>query len=123
MIFCKNSEYPSRQSHDKRLNAKVIMNWESRYLPPDPLMWRERADVPHDSCFFQHIRLLNLLEDEPQKKAPLSFALLGFQCDEGIQRDLGRSGAFEGPNGIRQRLAKLPIQNPNIHCYDVGNIS
>lgn len=99
------------------------MTWETRYLPPDPLMWRDRADVPDDSCFFQHVRLLNLLKQTPTKTADVTFALVGFKCDEGIQRDLGRSGAFEGPNAIRQRLAKLPIQNPNIHCYDAGNIS
>lgn len=98
------------------------MNWESRYLPPDPALWQGRADVPAGSCFYQHIRLLNLLAEEPQKSAAKTFALIGFKCDEGIQRDLGRTGAFEGPTAIRQRLAKLPIQNTNIHCYDAGSI-
>ena len=96
--------------------------WASRYVPPDSLLWRGRSDVPMDSCFYQHIRLLNLLDQEIEKSSELTFALLGFKCDEGIQRDLGRSGASEGPDAIRQCLAKLPIQNTNIHCYDVGNI-
>lgn len=98
------------------------MNWEARYLPPDPIMWHGRNDVPADSCFYQHIRLLNLLSQEPNKSAEITFAIVGFKCDEGIQRDLGRIGAFEGPTAIRQRLAKLPIQKPSIHCYDAGNI-
>jgi len=98
------------------------MNWESRYLPPDPKMWQGRADVPSDSCFYHHMRLLNLLAQEPEKSADITFAIIGFKCDEGIQRDLGRTGAFEGPTAIRQRLAKLPIQKPSIHCYDAGNI-
>lgn len=98
------------------------MNWESRYLPPDPTMWQGRTDIPADSCFYQHMRLLNLLSAKPEKTAEITFAIIGFKCDEGIQRDLGRTGAFEGPTAIRQRLAKLPIQKPSIHIYDAGNV-
>ena len=98
------------------------MNWETRYLPPDPIIWQGRDDMAFDSCFYQHIRLLNLLEQAPEQTADLTFAIIGFVCDEGIQRDLGRTGAAEGPAAIRQRLAKLPIQKPSIHCYDAGNI-
>ncbi len=98
------------------------MTWESRYLPPDPIIWQGRNDVPAESCFYQQVRLINLLTDKPEKTTELTFALIGFKCDEGIRRDLGRTGAFEGPIAIRQRLAKLPIQKTNIHIYDVGNI-
>lgn len=98
------------------------MTWESHYIPPDTLIWQGRTDQPEGAYFYQHMQLLNLLTDKPKKTAPLTFALLGFKCDEGIQRDLGRVGAFEGPTAIRQRLAHLPMQKPQIHCYDVGNI-
>lgn len=100
------------------------MNWESRYVLPDPLGWQGRTDVPIDSCFYQRINLINLLTQKPEKAKPneLAFALIGFKCDEGVQRDLGRSGASEGPVAIRQRLTNLPIQNPQIRLYDVGNI-
>jgi formiminoglutamase len=98
------------------------MNWESRYLPPDPITWQGRIDVPADSCFFQHMRMLNLLTQKPETTKNLAFAILGFKCDEGVQRDLGRTGAFEGPIAIRQRLAKLPLQKSNVICYDAGNV-
>lgn len=98
------------------------MNWESRYVPPDQRIWQGRADIPDDSCFYQHIRLLNLFTQEPVKSADLTFALLGFKSDEGVQRDLGRTGAVEGPTAIRQRLARLPVQKPDNHIYDAGNI-
>ena len=98
------------------------MNWESRYVPPDPRIWQGRADIPSDSCFYQHMRLLHLLSQEPVKSAEVTFAIIGFKSDEGVQRDLGRTGAVEGPIAIRQRLAKLPVQKQNIHCYDAGNI-
>ncbi len=98
------------------------MIWESRYLPPNPKLWLGRMDVPLQSCFHQHIQLINLLKELPQKNISPTFALLGFKCDEGIKRDLGRSGSLEGPIAIRQRLANLPIQKTNIACYDVGDI-
>lgn len=98
------------------------MNWESRYLPPDPHAWQGRGDIPADSCFYQRIKTINLLTEKLTKPHQLAFAIIGFKCDEGVQRDLGRTGAAEGPIAIRHRLAKLPIQNPDILCYDVGNI-
>jgi formiminoglutamase len=98
------------------------MNWESRYIPPDPIVWLGRTDAPADACFFQRMKLLNLLEQKPEKSADLTFALIGFKCDEGVQRDLGRTGAYEAPIAIRQRLAKLPIQRAAIDIYDAGNI-
>lgn len=98
------------------------MNWESRYLLPDPLGWQGRTDVPDNSCFYQRVGLLNLLTQQPEKAGPQTFALIGFNSDEGVQRDLGRPGAAEGPAAIRQRLINLPIQDPNIKLYDVGNI-
>lgn len=97
------------------------MNFEARYLLPDPRGWQGR-DVPADSCFYQRVRLLNLLNQRPDAAGAPTFALIGFQCDEGVQRDLGRSGAAEGPTAIRQRLINLPIQDPEIQLYDVGNI-
>ncbi|RDI48701.1 formimidoylglutamase [Aquicella lusitana] len=98
------------------------MNWESRYLPPDPTIWQGRVDIPDDSCFYQHIQPLNLLTQKLEKASALTFAIVGFKCDEGVARDLGRTGAFEGPTAIRHRLAKLPVQNTEIICYDAGNI-
>lgn len=99
------------------------MNWNTRYLPPDPNQWQGRADSPPESCFFQMINLLNLLEKEPEKATKPTFALLGFRCDEGIRRDHGRAGAAEGPSAIRQALAKLALQKSNIACLDAGNIT
>ncbi len=98
------------------------MTFESRYLLPDPLGWQGRADTPPDACFYQRVRLINLLSQRPDALGPLTFALVGFNCDEGVQRDLGRAGAAEGPIAIRQRLINLPMQNPDIHLLDVGSI-
>lgn len=101
------------------------MTWNTHYLPPDPSQWQGRGDTPADSCFFQVMQMLNMLENKSIRINPEkpSFALLGFRCDEGIRRNTGRVGAAEGPNALRQALAKLPIQKQNFDCYDAGNIS
>ncbi len=98
------------------------MNWEARYLPPDPIPWRGRDDAPKGSCFFHHVKLINLLSDALPRTAETAFAVVGFKCDEGAQRDLARTGSIEGPLAIRQRLARLPLQKSHLHLYDAGNI-
>lgn len=99
------------------------MIWNTRYLPPDPNQWQGRADTPPASSFFQIMRMLNLLEDQPiNNTAQPTFALIGFRCDEGVRRNLGRIGAAEGPTAVRQALARLPVQKQNFICYDAGNI-
>lgn len=96
--------------------------WESRYLPPNPAVWLGHADTPDHACFHQHVKLINLINQKVEKTSENTFALIGFKCDEGSQRDLGRSGSTEGPTAIRRRLAHLPVQKSNISCYDVGDI-
>lgn len=98
------------------------MNWEARYLPPDPIPWRGREDAPEGSCFFHRVKLIDLLHDKLERRPEPAFAILGFKSDEGAQRDLGRTGAVEGPLSIRQRLARLPLQQHHVHIYDVGNV-
>lgn len=99
------------------------MMWESRYLPPDPTVWQGRTDIPPNSCFYQRVKLINLLDQHLSHHHQLAFGLVGFKCDEGVQRDLGRAGAAEGPTSIRIRLAKLPIQKADLLCYDIGDIT
>ncbi|EKD53764.1 MAG: formimidoylglutamase [uncultured bacterium] len=98
------------------------MSFNTRYLPPDQAQWQGRSDIPPGSLFFQIMRMLNLMENNLPTITQPTFALIGFKCDEGIRRNKGRPGAFEGPIAIRQTLAKLPIQKQNFACFDAGNI-
>lgn len=99
------------------------MKWANRYQPPQPELWQGRADIPPNSCFFQIIQMLDLLKQTPPPTNTTTFAIVGFRCDEGIRRNFGRVGAVDGPIVIREILAKLPVQKPNIICYDVGDIT
>lgn len=98
------------------------MAWNTHYLPPDPTLWQGRDDTPPGSSFFQIVRPINLLDGKAFENEHPAFALLGFKCDEGIRRNLGRVGAEDGPRALRQSLAKLPVQKQDFSLYDVGNI-
>lgn len=99
------------------------MTWHSRYIPPDPSQWQGRADIPPSSCFFQIMQMLDLRTNIPENRNKRAFGLLGFCCDEGVRRNLGRPGAALGPAAIREILAKLPVQKHGLLCFDAGDIS
>lgn len=99
------------------------MTWTNHYEAPISTPWQGRPDTPDSACLFQVINLLNLEKNKPKQHTDRAFAIIGFCCDEGIRRNLGRVGAAEGPRVIREFLARLPIQQPQITCYDVGNIT
>lgn len=98
------------------------MSWNTRYLPPDQSLWQGRHDTPPASAFFQIIKPLNLLDQTTLTNKQPAFVLIGFACDEGVRRNLGRVGAAEGPAAIRQVLGRLPVQSQDIVIYDAGNI-
>jgi len=99
------------------------MTWNRCYLPPEPALWQGRPDAPTLSSFFQIIKMWDLREPSSFPTSEnITFAILGFHCDEGIRRNFGRIGAEEGPSAIREALGRLPVQKQNISCVDVGNI-
>lgn len=50
------------------------------------------------------------------------FTLLGFACDEGVCRNLGRVGSAQAPEKIRQTLSNLAWHHAS-PLYDAGNVS
>lgn len=99
------------------------MSWTSRYLPPDGNLWQSSQDHPLDAYFFQIVQPLNLATQEFGQSDDARFALLGFKCDEGVQRDLGRAGAAQGPLAIRRQLAQFPFKAKHVSFYDAGDIT
>ncbi|HRP98807.1 MAG TPA: formimidoylglutamase [Rhodocyclaceae bacterium] len=77
--------------------------------------WRGRIDPEADALRW-HQRIRPLAADT----AP-GVALLGFACDEGVQRNHGRPGAAAGPQAIRAALANLAWHRVRA-AYDTGDI-
>lgn len=99
------------------------------YTLIDPNFWTGRVDDLHDADAFrmhQIIKLLDLNSLETLKIDPskLDICLIGYCCDEGIERNLGRIGAKYGPDDIRDKFASLPVPLcDKIQIYDAGNLS
>lgn len=96
------------------------------YIHPSKKNWRGRIDSVTDPLSFryhQKVRLTELTNLMIDKSATKSFAIIGFQCDEGVKRNNGRSGAEEAPDKIKMAIAKLPWHlSAGANLYDVGNI-
>ncbi len=99
----------------------------NNYKLVDSGVWSGRVDDLIDRDAFrihQVIRVIDLLSSaidvDGDKR---NICLLGFCCDEGVKRNLGRPGAANGPRSIRKELANLPVTFPDsVEIYDAGNI-
>lgn len=99
------------------------MNWQTDYQPPSSIPWQGKPTIAHGSCFFHVVQLLNLTKPDWISINKPAFALLGFRCDAGVARNLGRTGAMNGPDVLREAIALLPLVRKGITIYDAGNIS
>lgn len=98
------------------------------YKVTDDKFWTGRVDDPNDIDSFrmhQIIRLLDLTSIS-SKKLELSYiniGLIGFNCDEGVARNMGRRGAVQGAECIRKEFANIPVTFGNdTIIYDAGDI-
>ncbi|MGB6129944.1 MAG: formimidoylglutamase [Psychrilyobacter sp.] len=75
----------------------------------------------YDSNEIEDQRLWQLINKKNLNKTK-SFGFLGFKCDEGVKRNLGRLGTFEGPNAIRTAMASMPIHSLDLEIKDYGDV-
>lgn len=78
-----------------------------------------------DNKLYLHekIKCMNLEHDNLESYKKNTFGILGYACDEGVKRNLGRTGTAHAPNSIRKMLAPLANHFSNrINIIDFGNI-
>jgi formiminoglutamase len=97
------------------------------YQKPDMSSWTGRIDsIDNYDAFRWHqwVRPLDLtvsINELPPFK--VGIAILGFCSDEGVRRNLGRTGAAKGPHSIRKELCNLPCSfTQDLRLFDAGNI-
>lgn len=83
--------------------------------------WTGRKSNPEKSKQYWH-QVIELHDLKDIGKTHTDIALLGYVCDEGVRRNLGRVGAKNGPTALREFLAKLPVHFDKIKVADFGNI-
>lgn len=94
----------------------------NRYLKTNPEFWSGRKS---GKKLYLHEKVLciNIERQSLPKKSKKSFTLLSYACDEGVKRNQGRVGAFDGPRAIRKALAKLPNHlKKSTSLIDAGTI-
>lgn len=96
-------------------NIIVIQNFIKEvsfmHILPSSNNWKGRIDSESDILSFryhQKVKLANSFNIINIDSSSKTFGIIGFKCDEGVRRNKGRTGAAEGPDHIRQALAKLP---------------
>jgi formiminoglutamase len=98
------------------------------YQSPDLSNWKGRNDPfdgPEAQRWHHIIQGLDLSGSvEPASPQQTCYAFLGFCCDEGVRRNLGRTGAHNGPAAIRKALRNLSVHHDpgRIALFDVGDV-
>jgi formiminoglutamase len=98
-----------------------LLSNNDRYNPPNEKCWvgRSTASALGFQYWYQTIDTINL------QKSTLNsakIAILGYQCEEGIRRNLGRIGAKEGADAVRKQLSKLAFHHVQKSIIDAGNV-
>ena len=108
------------------MNLKNKSSASKNYDPPKKALWTGRYTKPEmgKQYWYQHIELINLKASKREfsKHQKPDVALVGYACDEGVRRNMGRVGTKKGADKLRNRLAKLPYHHLTKTVVDVGNI-
>lgn len=99
--------------------------FQKLYQVTSNIIWNGRIDDPQDIDSYRWHQLIQFidLKNRIKKVNRLSFCFLGFKSDEGVARNLGRTGAQQGPDSIRKQLSNLPSYfNSEVDLFDAGDI-
>lgn len=97
------------------------------YKPTEKSFWTGRIDSETNYDAFRWHQWIECIDLNNEELKPftgkLGFAFIGFCCDEGVKRNLGRAGAANGPQSIRRELTNLPCTfAKEVKLFDAGNI-
>lgn len=103
--------------------TKLRQALSKHYRPGISSQWKGRKDGFGPERFHERIQCFDLQQELSNCPQENTWAFLGFACDEGVRRNLGRTGSAQGPDAIRRQLAPLPAPEGDfIAFYDVGDI-
>lgn len=89
------------------------------YKQPEQALWQGRKTNPNLGIqyWYQAIHCTNF----EQENREADIALIGYECDEGVRRNLGRVGAKYGSDAIRKKLGSVAWHSTKT-VLDVGNV-
>lgn len=89
------------------------------YKQPEQALWQGRKTNPNLGIqyWYQAIHCTNF--EKENREADI--ALIGYECGEGVRRNLGRVGAKYGSDAIRKKLGSVAWHSTKT-VLDVGNV-
>lgn len=92
------------------------------YQPGQKDLWTGRTDGKKDKRWHQVVQPIDLKTNKLDLINE-HFVLLGFACDEGVRRNMGRAGAAAGPDHLRRALSALSWNwGHEFELFDGGDI-
>ena len=95
---------------------------KATYHPPDPGSWSGRPSVDR-AYLHENIHPLDLAAGGIPEQPRTAPVLIGYACDEGVSRNLGRPGAKAGPQALRKALGKMPLLRGGVELWDAGDLA
>ena len=89
------------------------------YQPAKRDIWSGRVDGTQPLRFHQHVQCIDMHSSITDEKG---IYILGFCCDQGVERNKGRIGAFDGPAAIRKALCNVTTWHDVPNIYDCGDV-
>lgn len=94
------------------------------YRKTNPGIWSGRIDGVEADVLRWH-QVVQFCEPDQLpilEKSMQGIALIGFCCDEGVRRNMGRTGAAKGPEFIRKACCNFPLVADHIIMVDAGDV-
>jgi formiminoglutamase len=98
------------------------------YRPLSPGVWQGRIDDEEDRDSFRWHQVVEPVDLSDSRLKPagagsLCICFLGFCCDEGVERNMGRRGAAKAPQAIRKEMANFPLSfAETTRLFDAGDL-
>ncbi len=92
------------------------------YRPSEKEFWQGRQSS-NKLYLHEKVVLVDLQDEPPLNLGKNGLGILGYACDEGVRRNMGRIGSRNGPDAIRREFSKMANHLAVDHSlYDFGNI-
>lgn len=99
---------------------EFLKNLKVKYQEANKKLYSGKISEHNDQYWHEKISISNI--SDMDKKSKNQFGIIGYACDEGVKRNLGRIGAKNGPDAVRRKLGKLPIHFKDKKITDFGDI-
>lgn len=111
--------------NEKKMKRMALKHYKAE----EGSSWQGRVDNLNDPDSFRWHQLIKFIDLSRDVQTPLpskgkGFCFLGYGCDRGVKKNLGRGGSDRAPSFIRRELSNHPRSfDAKTRIFDGGNIT